>query len=64
MGEKVTTSETNDVIVKFYLDIGVNDDNFTYAYGEGKIYLMLHQKNHSYSRMWNFNTNKRVWVSL
>ena len=44
MGEKVTTSETNDVIVKFSLDIGVNDDNITYAYGEESIYFMFHQK--------------------
>ena len=37
MGEKVTTSETNYIIVKFPLDIGVNDDKFTYAYGEESI---------------------------
>ena len=44
VGEKVTTFETNDVLVKFSLDIGLNDNNFPYAYGEENIYFMLHRK--------------------
>ena len=44
VGEKVITFETNDIIVKYSLDIGLSDMKFPYAYGEEYIYFMLHQK--------------------
>ena len=44
MGEKVITSERNDIIVKYFLDLYFNDIKFPYAYGEENIYFMLHQK--------------------
>ena len=44
VGEKVTTFETNDVLIKFSLDIGLNDIKFPYAYGEENIYFMVHRK--------------------
>ena len=44
VGEKVFTFETNDIIIKYSLDLDFNDINFPYAYGEENIYFMLHQK--------------------
>ena len=44
VGEKVITFETNDVLVKFSLNIGLNDIKFRYAYGKENIYFMLHRK--------------------
>ena len=45
MGDKVLPFETNDTIVSYYPDLGFNDINFQYAYGEESVYFMLHQKN-------------------
>ena len=36
--------ESNDIIVKYSLDLKFNDIKFPYAYGENNIYYMLHQK--------------------
>ena len=44
VGEKVLTFETNDIIVKYSSEISFNDVKFPYAYGNEKIYFMLHQK--------------------
>ena len=44
VGEKIFTFETNDILVKYSLDLGFNDIKFPYAYGEENIYFMLHQK--------------------
>ena len=44
VGEKVLTSKTNHVIVKYSSEHGFNDVKFPYAYGEENIYFMLHQK--------------------
>ena len=42
VGEKVITFDTNDILVKYSLDLGFNDIKFPYAYGENNIYFMLH----------------------
>ena len=44
MGEKVLTFETNDKIVKYSAENCFNDVKFPFAYGNEKIYFMLHQK--------------------
>ena len=44
VAEKAVTFETNHIIVKTSLHLGFNDIKFPYAYGEEKIYFMLHQK--------------------
>ena len=44
VGEKVNSFETNDIIVKYSSELGFNDINFLYAYGENIIYFMLHRK--------------------
>ena len=43
-GRKLITFETNDMKVKYSLDLGFNDIKFPYVYGEENIYFMLHQK--------------------
>ena len=42
--EKVLTFETNDIIVKYSLDLGFKDIKFPYAHGEELIYFIFHQK--------------------
>ena len=44
VGEKVISFETNDIRVKYSSELSFNDKNFPYAYGENKIYFMLHRK--------------------
>ena len=44
VGGKLTTFETNDIIVEYSLDIGFNVIKNPYAYGEENIYFMFHQK--------------------
>ena len=41
--EKVITFETNDIIVKYSVDLGFNVIEIPYAYGEANIYFKLHQ---------------------
>ena len=43
MGENVFTFETNEIIVKYSLELGFTDVKFPYAYGEEIIQFMLHQ---------------------
>ena len=45
VGEKVFNFETNDAIVNHSSELGFSDVKFPFAYGEGNIYFMLHQKN-------------------
>ena len=35
--------ETNDIIVKYSSELGFNDVNYLYAFGEENIYFILHQ---------------------
>ena len=42
--EKAITFETNDKILKYFVDIGFNDFKFPYAYNKENIYSMLHLK--------------------
>ena len=44
VGEKLFSFETNDEIVDYFSEHGSNDVKYTYAYGKGNIYFMLHQK--------------------
>ena len=44
MGETIITFETNEIILKYPLDIGYNDNKFPYAYGEENYIFMPHQK--------------------
>ena len=44
MGEKVINFETNDIKVKYSLDLGFNYIKFPYAYGEENFYFMQDQK--------------------
>ena len=37
VGQKVNTFETTDIIVNNSLDLGFNDINFPYAYGEENV---------------------------
>ena len=43
VGKKVITFEPNDIIVKYSSEIGFNDINFLFAYGEENNYFMLNQ---------------------
>ena len=43
-GKILFSSETNDENVKYSSEHGYNDNKYPYAYGEGNIYFMLHQK--------------------
>ena len=54
MEEKVITFETNDIIVKTSLDIGVSDVNVPYAFGEEEIYCIL---NHKYIPIQEYETS-------
>ena len=44
VGDKVVTFETNDKMVNYSSDLGFNDINYPFAYGDENIYFMLHQK--------------------
>ena len=44
MGETLFSFETTDKAVKYSSEDGFNDIKFPFAYGEEKIYFMLHQK--------------------
>ena len=44
VGEKLFSFETKDEILKFSSEHGFNDVKFPFAYSEGNIYFLLHQK--------------------
>ena len=43
-GRKIITLETNDIIVKFSSELGLNGIQFSNAFGEENIYFILLQK--------------------
>ena len=44
VGHKLFSFETNDEIVDYFTEHGNNDVKYSFAYGKGNIYFMLHQK--------------------
>ena len=43
VGEKVITSKTKDIIMKYNSEYGFNDVKLPYAYGKENIFFMFHQ---------------------
>ena len=63
VGEKLFSFETNEAIVKYYLEHGFNDVKFPFAHGKENIHFMLHQKFIPLQEYENkFDSEKRVSV--
>ena len=44
IGDKVVSSDTNYEILSYSSKLGFNDNNFSFAYSDKNVHLMLHQK--------------------